>query len=63
MADFFPDSCPFMIGNLGCANNGFKQYREYQLDILLLNKKIGTLYVFGSLFKSEAERLIKPTSI
>ncbi len=59
IADFFPDDCPFMIGNLGCTNNGFKEYGEYQLDILLLKKTPKILFVYGSITKSEAGRLIK----
>lgn len=58
-ADYFPDNCSFMIGNLGCANNGFREYGEYQLDILLLKKCPEVLFVYGSIVRSEAIRLIK----
>ena len=58
-ADFFPDDCSFMIGNLGCASNGFRKYGEYQLDILLLKKRPKTLFVYGSITRNEAARLIK----
>ena len=59
LADYFPDDCSFMVGNLGCAQNGFKEYGDYQLDIVLLKKEPKTLFIYGSIFKREAERLIK----
>lgn len=58
-ADFFPDDCSFIVGNLGCANNGFKAYGEYQLDIVLQKKSPSILFVYGSINKKEVERLIK----
>ena len=59
LADYFPDDCSFMVGNLGCAYNGFKEYGDYMLDIALLKKSPKILFVYGSIFKSEAEELIK----
>ena len=58
-ADYFPDNCSFIISNLGCTNNGFKSYGEYQLDIVLQKKKPAVLFVYGSLYKEEAARLIR----
>ncbi len=58
-ADFFPDECSFIVGNLGCSNNGFKAYGEYQLDIVLQKKNPLILFVYGSVFKKEATRLIR----
>ncbi len=58
-ADCFPDNKPFMIGNLGCNNNGFKEYGLYQLGIILRKKKPGTLYMFGGISKSNALMLIR----
>ena len=58
-ADFFPDNCSFIVSNLGCAKNGFKNYGEYQLDIILQKKKPDILFVYGSLSKTEATRLIE----
>lgn len=58
-ADYFPDECSFIVGNLGCTNNGFKAYGEYQLDIVLQKKNPSILFVYGSIFKREAARLIR----
>lgn len=58
-ADYFPDDCSFIIGNLGCTTHGYKAYGEYQLDIVLKKKKLDVLYVYGSISKKEAERLIR----
>ncbi len=58
-ADFFPDTCSFIVGNLGCEKNGFKKYGEYQLDIVLQYKKPPILYVYGSISKNVVERLIR----
>ena len=57
-ADFFPDDCSFIVGNLGCSNNGYKSYGEYQLDIVLTKKSPSILYIYGSISKKEATRLI-----
>ncbi len=57
--DFFPDDCSFIIGNLGCDRNGYKEYGEYQLEILLRKKSPEILYVYGALLKNTATRLIK----
>lgn len=57
-ADYFPDDCSFMIGNLGCSNNGYKAFGEYQLDIVLYKKHPPILYIYGSISKKEAARLI-----
>lgn len=58
-ADYFPDNCSFMIGNLGCSNNGYKAYGEYQIDIVLCKKHPDILYVYGAISKKEASRLIR----
>ena len=58
-ADYFPDECSFIVGNLGCTNNGFKAYGEYQLDIVIQKKNPSILFVYGSIFKREAARLIR----
>lgn len=58
-ADYFPDNSPFIIGNLGCRKNGYKDYGEYQLDIILRKKRPNVLYVYGGLSKSEAKHLIE----
>ncbi len=57
-ADYFPDNCSFIVGNLGCSNNGYKSYGEYQLDIVLIKKHPSILYIYGSISKGEATRLI-----
>lgn len=56
-ANYFPNDVNFMIGNHGC-NNRFKHYGEYLIDIILLEKKIEILYIYGSISKTEATRLI-----
>ena len=58
-ADFFPDNCSFMIGNLGCNRNGFKDYGMYTLKMALRKKSIDILYVYGSISKSDAFKLNK----
>ncbi len=58
-ADYFPDDCPFIIGNLGCSNNGFKRYGEYQLEIVLSKKNPPVLFVYGSISKATAIHLIQ----
>lgn len=58
-ADYFPDDCSFIVGNLGCSKNGFKNYGEYQLDIVLTKKNPSILYIYGSISNKEACRLIK----
>lgn len=58
-ADYFPDDCPFIVSNLGCNKYGFKAYGEYQLDIVLRNKRLEILFVYGSIYKHEAARLIR----
>ena len=57
-ADYFPDDCSFVIGNLGCIKTGYKAYGELQLDIVLQKKKPKVLFVYGALSKKEAIRLI-----
>ncbi len=57
-ADYFPDDCSFIIGNLGCSNNGYKEYGEYQLEILLSKKHPSVLFVYGSISKGRATHLI-----
>ena len=58
-ADYFPDDCSFIVSNLGCVSNGFKEYGEYQLDIVLRKKSPQILYIYGFISKHEALRLIK----
>lgn len=58
-ANYFPDNVNFIIGNLGCRKKGVKNYGEYILEIALLEKKIETLYVYGSISNKEAEYLIR----
>ncbi len=57
-ADFFPDDCSFIVGNLGCTNTEFKAYGDYQLDIILRRKRPEVLFVYGSMSQSNAARLI-----
>ena len=57
-ADFFPDNCSFIIGNLGCERHGYGKYGEYQLEILLRKKSPDIIYVYGSIRKKEIESLI-----
>ena len=58
-ANYFPNNVNFIIGNLGCCNKNFKNYGAYILEIVLLEKKIDILYVYGSISEKEAERLIR----
>lgn len=58
-ANYFPNNVNFIIGNLGCRNKKYKHYGEYILDIILLEKNIETLYVYGPISKTEIERLIR----
>ncbi len=58
-ADFFPDDCSFMVSNLGCVRDGFKEYGYYQLDRLLLRKRPEILYVHGSITEADAKRLVR----
>ena len=58
MAHFFPNDCSFMIGNHGCNSNEFVSYSEYQLEIILDGSEIDILYVYGSIRRREAEKLV-----
>lgn len=58
-ADYFPDNCAFMIGNLGCNRNGFKDYGLYLLQMVLRKKSTDLVYVYGSISKTDAYDLYK----
>ena len=58
-ADFFPDDCPFIIGNLGCNRNGFKDYGMYLLKMALRKKHTNLVFVYGSISTADAYDLNK----
>lgn len=58
-ADYFPDNCSFMIGNLGCNRNGFKDYGLYLLKMALRKKNTNLVFVYGSISKADAYDLNK----
>lgn len=57
IANYFPNNVNFIIGNHGC-NNKFKHYGEYIIDIIFMEKRIDTLYVYGSISKTAIMSLI-----
>lgn len=62
-ADFFPDNCSFMVGNLGCNRNGFKDYGLYLLKMALRKKNTNLIFVYGSISKNDAYELNKQYGI
>jgi hypothetical protein len=57
-AHFFPYDCSFMIGNHGCNSNEYVAYSEYQLEIILDSSIVDILYIYGSIRRKEAEKLV-----
>ncbi len=57
-ADFFPDNNRFIVGNLGCLRNGFKEYGYYQLNIILHKKTPDMLFIVGGISKKDAKSIL-----
>ncbi|SEP58035.1 protein of unknown function [Lachnospiraceae bacterium RM5] len=58
LADYFPNNNQFIVGNLGCNRNGFKNYGYYMLIQVLRKKNPSNIYFFGGISKKEAEEYL-----
>ena len=57
MINSFPNKTPFIVGMLGCKNNGFKGYGLYQLELITKSKFPNIIYIYGNLSVKEARNL------